>query len=104
MCMGNKCDAPISVLTWGSGGTTGVEGQRDGKFWEGKWSCVCSVGKRNMCIGACSCRCTCTYRCHNVHSSLNTCTCMCSSVHSCGCVADGRDTMVLDFCVQTASG
>ena len=36
--------------------------------------------------------------------TLNTCTCICSSVHSCGCVADGRDTMVLDFCVQTASG
>ena len=36
------------------GSTAGVEGQRDGKFREGKWYCVCSVGE-------CTCRCTCMY-------------------------------------------
>ena len=71
----------------GLGDATGVEGQRDGKFREGKLRCVCysSVAACNMCVDACA------Y--DNVQSCMDTCTCMCSSAHSCGCVADGGDAM-----------
>ena len=41
----------------GLGGATGVEGQRDGKFREGKLHCVCyaSVAACNVCVDACAC-------------------------------------------------
>ena len=51
----------------GLGGATGVEGQRDGEFWdgefrEGKLYCVCcacrvSVAACNVCVDACTCTC-----------------------------------------------
>ena len=75
------------------GCTAGVEGQRDGRFQEGKWYCVCyrvNVGERNIRVGACTCRCTYTY---NVHSCMDACACMCSSAHRCRCVADGGNAM-----------
>ena len=76
-------------------GATGVEGQRDGKFREGKLHCVCysSVAACNVCVDACACTCGCKCKYDNVHSCMDTCTCMCSSSHSCGCVADGGDAM-----------
>ena len=40
-------------------------------------------------VYTCGCKC----KCDNVHTCINTCTRMCSSTHSCGCVADGGDTM-----------
>ena len=45
----------------GQGGATGVEGQRDGKFREGKLHCVCysSVAACNVCVDACACTCGC---------------------------------------------
>ena len=39
----------------GLGGATGVEGQRDGKFWEGKlycYACRVSVAACNVCVDA----------------------------------------------------
>ena len=90
-------------LPGGLGGATGVEGQRDGKFWDGKFRegklcCVCyacrvSVAVCNVCVDACACTCGCKCKCDNVHSCMDTCTCMCSSAHRCGCVADGGDAM-----------
>ena len=82
----------------GLGGATGVEGQRDGKFREGKLYCVCyacrvSVAARNVCVDASACTCGCKCKCDNVHSCMDTCSCMCSSAHSCGYVADGGDAM-----------
>ena len=79
----------------GLGGATGVEGQRDGKFREGKLRCVCysSVAACNVCVDACACTCGCKCKYDNVHSCMDTCTCMCSSAHSCGCVADGGGAM-----------
>ena len=46
----------------GLGGATGVEGQRDGEFREGKFYCVCcacrvSVAVRNVCVDASACTC-----------------------------------------------
>ena len=81
----------------GLGGATGVEGKRDGKFWEGKLHCVCyaSVAACNVCVDACACTCGCKCKCDNVHSCMDMCTCMCSSAHSCGCMADGGDTMAV---------
>ena len=77
------------------GGATGVEGQRDGKFREGKLCCVCysSVAACNVCVDACACTCGCKCKYDNVHSGMDTCTCVGSSAHSCGCVADGGDAM-----------
>ena len=80
------------------GGATGVEGQRDSKFREGKLYCVwnacrVSVAACNACVDACTCTCWCKCQCDNVYSCMDTCTCMCSSTHSCGCVADGGDAM-----------
>ena len=62
-------------------GATGVEGQRDGKFREGKLHCVCyaSVAACNVFVDACACICGCKCKCDNVHSCMDTCTCMCSS-------------------------
>ena len=83
----------------GLGGATGVEGQRDGKFQEGKLYCVCyacrvSVAACNVCVDASACTCGCKCKFDNVHFCMDTCTCMCSSAHSYGCMADGRDAMV----------
>ena len=44
-----------------------------------------NVGVCNVCVGACTCECTCTRKCDNVHSCMDTC----SSAHSCECVAYG---------------
>ena len=75
----------------GLGGTAGVKGQRDGKFWEGKRYYRVKVGACMSCI----CEGTCTCKCDNVHSCMDTCTCICSSAHSCECVADGKDAMAV---------
>ena len=47
-------------------GAAGVEGQRDGKFQEGKLYCVCyacrvSGAACNVCVDACECTCECAY-------------------------------------------
>ena len=67
-----------------------VEGQRDGKFHDGKLYCV-SVAACNVCVDACACTCGCKCKCDNVHSCIDTC--MCSSAHSCGSMADSGDAM-----------
>ena len=44
-------------LHGGLGGATGVEGQRDGKFREGKlycYECRVSVAACNVCVGDCT--------------------------------------------------
>ena len=51
-----------------------------------------------MCIGACTCICTCMYACDNAHSCVDTY--MCSSAH---CVADGGDAMATS-CVLYRDG
>ena len=76
----------VSVFTWGLVGTAGVGGQRDGKFQEGKLNCVCYRVTCNMCVSACACECAFLYGYMYM--------CVCSSAHSCGCIADGGDTVV----------
>ena len=62
----------------GLGGAAGVEGQRDGKFPDGKFResklyCVCyackvSVAECNVCVDECACTCGCKCKCDNAHS------------------------------------
>ena len=66
----------------GLDGTAGVEGQRDGKFREGKLYCVCyacrvSVAACNVCVDVCTCTCGCKCKCNNVHSCMDTCIYIC---------------------------
>ena len=77
-------------LVWGS--AAGVEGH---KFREGKLDCVCYAVEYPLVHVMCV-----LMYVHvlvGVNVSVIMCipmdTCMCSSAHSCGCVADGGDTM-----------
>ena len=76
-----------SECTWGA---TGVEGQRGGKFREGKLYCVCYACR--VSVGACTCTCGC--KCKR-DICVDTCTCVCSSAHSCGRLANGGDAMAI---------
>ena len=79
----------------GLGGAIGVEGQREGKFREGKFYCVCyaCVVACNVCVDACACTCRCKCNCDNVKPCMDACAFICSSAHSCGCMANGGDAM-----------